>query len=90
MKNNKNRFKLWYDKYINKIIPSYGVLSLISCFVLNSTIYTGTQIILDGVKRYEITTDGLATVTHTSGYKSVFNFNEILYIGRKYDLEDYK
>ena len=55
MKNNKNRFKLWYDKYINRIIPSYGVLSLLFCFVLNSTIYTGTQIILDGVERYDFT-----------------------------------
>ena len=50
----------------------------------------GDKMYIDGVERYEITTDGLATVTHTSGYKSVFNFNEILYIGRKYDLEDYK
>lgn len=55
MKNYKNRLGLWYDRYIERLIPSYGVLSLIFCFVLNSTIYTGTQILLNGVKRYDFT-----------------------------------
>ena len=50
----------------------------------------GDKLYIDGVERYEVTTDGLTTITHTSGYKTVFNFNEILYIGRKFDLEEYK
>lgn len=50
----------------------------------------GDKMYIDGIEKYEITTDSFATMTHTSGYKSVFNFNEVLYIGRKVDLEECK
>lgn len=46
-----------YDKVIGPIIPRYAVFSLIFCFVLNSAIYTGTQIIMAGAKHYDFTTD---------------------------------
>lgn len=46
---------IWYQKYINKWIPMYGILSLISCFLLNSLIYTGTQLALKNAYHYDLT-----------------------------------
>ena len=38
------RFGIWYEKAVGKLIPKQTVVSLISCFVLNSAIYTGVSI----------------------------------------------
>lgn len=52
----KTKFCLWYEKTIEKIIPKYGFLSVIFCFVFNSLIYTGLQILMKDVKRFDLTT----------------------------------
>ncbi len=36
----KTGFAIWYEKTVGKLIPKQTVISLISCFVLNSVIYT--------------------------------------------------
>lgn len=61
MNNSNNRketkFGKWYRKWIAKWIPEYAVLSLISCFVLNSLIYSGTQFALKNVAHKDLTSD---------------------------------
>lgn len=56
MKDNKTKFCRFYEKWLEKIIPKYGFLSVIFCFVFNSTIYTGLQFLMAGAKHYDLTT----------------------------------
>lgn len=53
----RTKFGMFYDKTIGKVIPSYGFLSVIFCFVFNSLIYTGLQILMRDAKHYDLTTD---------------------------------
>lgn len=50
------RFGIWYEKSVGKLIPKQTVVSLISCFVLNSAIYTGTQLLMKNAKHYDLST----------------------------------
>ena len=52
----KTGFAIWYEKTVGKLIPKQTVISLISCFVLNSVIYTGTQILMKNAKHYDLST----------------------------------
>lgn len=54
--NNKMNFGIWYRKYINKWIPQYGILALITCFAVNVLIYGGTQLITKNTHHYDLTT----------------------------------
>lgn len=56
MREGKTKFCIFYEKRIGKIIPKYGFLSVIFCFVFNSLIYTGLQIIMSGAEHYDLTT----------------------------------
>lgn len=53
---NKTKFCLIYEKTIGKIIPKHGFFSVIFCFVFNSFIYTGTQIIMSKANHFDLTT----------------------------------
>ena len=57
MSKDKTKFCVFYEKGIGKIIPKYGFLSVIFCFVFNSLIYTGLQFLMAGAKHYDLTTD---------------------------------
>ena len=52
----KTAFCHWYDKTVGKIIPQYGFFSVIFCFVFNSLIYTGLQILMKKAKHFDLTT----------------------------------
>lgn len=52
----KTGFCNFYEKTIEKWIPKYGFLSVIFCFVFNSLIYTGTQIIMGKARHFDLTT----------------------------------
>ena len=56
MKSEKTAFCHWYDKTVGKIIPQYGFFSVIFCFVFNSLIYTGLQILMKKAKHFDLTT----------------------------------
>lgn len=45
----------WYRKTVGVLIPEYGVLSLIACFLVNGFIYWGTQLIMKGKNHYDFT-----------------------------------
>ena len=51
----KTGFCLWYEKTIGKIIPKYGFFSVIFCFVFNSLIYTGLQILMKEARHFDLT-----------------------------------
>ena len=55
-KTGSTRFGIWYEKSVGKLIPKQTVVSLISCFVLNSAIYTGTQLLMKNAKHYDLST----------------------------------
>ena len=55
MKRGKTGFCLWYEKTIGKIIPKYGFFSVIFCFVFNSLIYTGLQILMKEARHFDLT-----------------------------------
>lgn len=55
-KRGETKFAVIYEKSLGKIIPKETVISLISCFVLNSVIYTGTQILMKNAKHYDLST----------------------------------
>ncbi len=52
----RSRLRQWYEAHIGKIIPIYAFFSLIFCFVFNSCIYTGTQILMNDARHYDLTT----------------------------------
>jgi len=51
----KSSFRDWYRKTIGKLIPEYGILSLMACFLVNISIYWGTQLIMKGKYHYDFT-----------------------------------
>ena len=55
-KTGSTKFGIWYEKSVGKLIPKQTVVSLISCFVLNSAIYTGTQLLMKNAKHYDLST----------------------------------
>lgn len=55
MERGKTGFCLWYEKTIGKIIPKYGFFSVIFCFVFNSLIYTGLQILMKEARHFDLT-----------------------------------
>ena len=46
----------WLKKYINPVIPLYGIIPLLSCFALNMLVYSGTMILCADWKHYDLTT----------------------------------
>lgn len=55
MKRDKTGFCLWYERTLGKLIPKYGFFSVIFCFVFNSLIYTGLQLLMGGAKHRDLT-----------------------------------
>lgn len=56
-KGNRTKFGVWYHKWIERWIPEYAVLSLITCFLVNSVVYSGTQFALRNVVHKDLTSD---------------------------------
>jgi len=52
----KKNFGQWYQKYLAKWIPAYGLLTLITGFTLNSVVYWGTQQLMASSYHYDFTT----------------------------------
>lgn len=52
----KTAFCLWYEKTIGRFIPKYGFFSVIFCFVFNSLIYTGLQLLMKDARHFDLTT----------------------------------
>ncbi len=52
----KSILRDWYKKSIGIFIPEYGFFSLIACFLVNSIIYWGAQLIVKGKYHYDFTT----------------------------------
>ncbi|MCD7824683.1 MAG: phosphatase PAP2 family protein [Clostridiaceae bacterium] len=52
----RTRFARIYEKSIGKIIPEYGFLSVLFCFVFNSLIYTGIQLLMGKARHFDLTT----------------------------------
>jgi membrane-associated phospholipid phosphatase len=57
MEKMNNKFQAWYHRTLGRLIPEYAVLSLISCFLLNSLIYSGTQLLMRDAKHYDLSTE---------------------------------
>lgn len=55
MKYRKNKLGLLYDRTVGKIIPMHGFFSVIFCFVFNSVLYFGIQILMKGARHYDLT-----------------------------------
>lgn len=53
----KTGFGSFYGKYLERQVPAYGVLSLISCFLVNCLIYWGTQLLAADAYHYDFTTE---------------------------------
>lgn len=51
----KKKLRRWYFKWIQPWIPMYGLFSVITCFVWNTLIYSGTQILMADAKHYDLT-----------------------------------
>lgn len=50
-----NKLSLWYDAYLEKILPRYAFFSLMACFILNCTIYWLTMYLGQGAVHYDLT-----------------------------------
>ena len=68
----RRRLKNWYEAYIGKVIPRYAFFSVIFCFVFNSLIYTGTQIIMKDAKHYDLSTPFDYSVPFIPGWVLVY------------------
>lgn len=51
----KSYFGELYKKKIGILIPEYGIISLITCFLTNCTVYWGTQLIMKDSYHYDFT-----------------------------------
>lgn len=51
----KTCFGRWYHKCIGQLIPDYALVPLVLCWMFNSLVYTGTQILCAGAKHYDFT-----------------------------------
>lgn len=67
-----NRFGQWYEAYIGKVIPRYAFFSVILCFVFNSLIYTGTQILMKNAKHYDLSTSFDYSVPFVPGWVLIY------------------
>ncbi len=67
-----SRLRQWYEAYIGKIIPRYAFFSLIFCFVFNSCIYTGTQILMRDARHYDLTTAFDKRVPFVPGWVTIY------------------
>lgn len=45
----------WYRKSLGNIIPEYGVISVIACFLVNISVYVGAKLIIRGKYHYDLT-----------------------------------
>lgn len=52
--NVRGKINQFYKKYINHIIPQYSFISIIACFLVNCSVYFGTQQLLLHVKHYDL------------------------------------
>ncbi len=50
----KMKLGLWYRKYLEKWIPKYSIFSLITCFLVNSAVYWGTQKAMRDAVHYDV------------------------------------
>ncbi|MDO4170108.1 MAG: phosphatase PAP2 family protein [Lachnospiraceae bacterium] len=48
-------FARWYHKNLGRFIPEYAVCSLAACWIWNTLIYSGTEILLKNAHRYDFT-----------------------------------
>lgn len=51
----KKNFGQWYQKYLGRWIPAYGLLTLIAGFTVNSVVYWGTQLLMASSYHYDFT-----------------------------------
>jgi len=51
----KKNFGRWYQKYLGRWIPAYGLLTLIAGFTVNSVVYWGTQMLMASSYHYDFT-----------------------------------
>ena len=51
----KKNFGQWYQKYLGRWIPAYGLLTLIAGFTVNSVVYWGTQLLMASSYYYDFT-----------------------------------
>jgi len=49
-------FWKWYRRSIFKRIPEYGLISAAACFLLNCSVYWGTQLLMGSAHHYDLTT----------------------------------
>lgn len=53
----ETKFGIFYRRYLNGLVPIYGILSVVSCFLFNSLIYTGTQILMGDAYHHDLTSE---------------------------------
>jgi len=51
-----NRFGLWWDQHVGKLLPRYMFFSLVFCYFFNCLTYWGTQVLMANVYHYDMTT----------------------------------
>ena len=56
MRENSNRLCVLYETTLGRWIPRGHFFSLIFCFIFNSLIYTGLQLLMKNAKHYDLTT----------------------------------
>ena len=72
MKEKGTKFGQFYQKHIEKIIPMRSFFSVIFCFVFNSLIYTGTQILMGSAKHYDLTTGLDRSIPFMPGWSFIY------------------
>lgn len=72
MAKNRTKFSCFYEKTLEKIIPKHGFFSVIFCFVFNSLIYTGTQIIMGKAKHFDLTTAADNAIPFVPAWATVY------------------
>lgn len=67
-----NRSGHWYEAYIGRVVPRYAFFSVIFCFVFNSLVYTGTQILMKNTKHYDLSTSFDYSVPFVPGWVLIY------------------
>ena len=72
LKEKGTKFGQFYQKHIEKIIPMRSFFSVIFCFVFNSLIYTGTQILMGSAKHYDLTNGLDRSIPFMPGWSFIY------------------
>jgi len=72
LKSRQNRFEEWYNIYVEKFLPRYALLPLITCFLWNCIVYWFSMLVTGSFPHHDLTTSFDMAVPFRSEWVSIY------------------